>query len=124
MDLRSVCGQRYQSSRSRYCMKFGVLRQIPTLGRVSNLPSVWTNCLAAWMVNALGIGCSFSHAEKVRFFLSSRQCIVVPACRSVFLLHGWMYRTMQWIRFSIINIIPTAPFHPQRFLFRKLGYLV
>ncbi|MBU61774.1 MAG: hypothetical protein CMI26_04640 [Opitutae bacterium] len=28
------------------------LRNLLTLGRISNLPTVWTNCLAAWTVNA------------------------------------------------------------------------
>ena len=30
----------------------GFLRNLLTLGRISNLPTVWTNCLAAWTVNA------------------------------------------------------------------------
>ena len=68
MDLGSVCGQRNQSSRSRYCMKFGAFRQIPTLGRVSNLPSVWTNCLAAWMVNASVSDALLLMPEKSDFF--------------------------------------------------------
>ena len=29
-----------------------LLRSLLTLGRISNLPTVWTNCLAAWTVNA------------------------------------------------------------------------
>lgn len=29
----------------------GLLRNLLILGRVSNLPTVWTNCLAAWTVN-------------------------------------------------------------------------
>ena len=46
----------------------------------------------------------FAHAEKVRFFLSSRQCIVVPACRS-FLLHGWMALNDAMDMISMTNII-------------------
>ena len=30
----------------------GFLRNLLTLGRISNLPTVWTNCTAAWTVNA------------------------------------------------------------------------
>ena len=30
------------------------LNAVLTLGRVSNLPTVWTNCIAAWILNQLG----------------------------------------------------------------------
>lgn len=34
------------------------LNAVLTLGRVSNLPTVWTNCIAAWILNQLGSGLS------------------------------------------------------------------
>ncbi len=30
------------------------LHAVLTLGRISNLPTIWTNCLAAWVLNRLG----------------------------------------------------------------------
>ena len=30
------------------------LHAVLTLGRISNLPTIWTNCLAAWVLNQLG----------------------------------------------------------------------
>ncbi len=33
---------------------FGVLRTLVVLGRVSNLPTVWSNCLAAWLLGGSG----------------------------------------------------------------------
>ena len=43
---------------------YGCLKAILMLGRVSNLPTVWSNCLAAWL---LADGALVESADQVRF---------------------------------------------------------
>ena len=56
------------------------LRTLLVLGRVSNLPTVWSNCLAAWMLNA-GLR---SNAPAWTMFL-----LLVTGCSALYL--GGMY---------------------------------
>lgn len=48
MDAAPACGAWFALSMAA---AFSQLRTLLVLGRVSNLPTVWSNCLAAWLLN-------------------------------------------------------------------------
>ena len=50
--------------RPKHDSSYGCLKAILMLGRVSNLPTVWSNCLAAWL---LADGALVESADQVRF---------------------------------------------------------
>lgn len=56
MDIAATCGPRVGLSMAALNPK---IRTLLVLGRVSNLPTVWSNCLAAWMLNGGGGAANF-----------------------------------------------------------------
>src|SRR5229473_4560703 len=51
--------------------KFGNIRALLILGRVSNLPTVWSNCLAGWWLGGAG------HFEKLPFLFAGATLLYV-----------------------------------------------
>src|SRR2546429_470557 len=60
---RELCSHPYGSCNLKIGQRFKFLRTLLVLGRVSNLPTVWSNCLAGWWLGGGG------NIDKLPFLL-------------------------------------------------------
>lgn len=60
----------------------GLLHNLLTLGRISNLPTIWTNCVAAWVVNR------YASSTDLLHFGANRENAFPPWTELVWLLFG------------------------------------
>ena len=81
------------------------LRTLLVLGRVSNLPTVWSNCLAGWW---LGGGGNFGKLPLLLFGASA-------------LYTGGMFLNDAFDAESDRQRRPSGPFRPARFHWRRSG---